>query len=96
MKQGKRKKINLQANRELKKIYFNKGINYCEANLNDKCTHGLFLSFAHKHKRIWYYDKPDEMLWNYNQAIVCCISCHQILEKNAELTRQVFEKLRCG
>lgn len=89
---NKRTKLNIIANRELKKIFEQKGIFNCELNL-EGCNN-YPLSFAHKHKRRWYYDKPDSQLWDFNEVVLSCINCHEKIEKSSILTREIFEKLR--
>lgn len=46
---------------------------------------------AHRHKRKWYYDKPEELLWDINEWIPACINCHMKIEKDKELTEKVFK-----
>lgn len=89
---GKRGKINIEANRKLKQIYQEKDIKYCEAGL-PKCMIGFGLSFAHRHKRNWYYDKP-ELLSDFNQTILACAYCYGEMEKDNNLTKEVFQCLR--
>lgn len=77
---------------KLKKEYQEKGIVVCEIRLM-KCMMAFGLSFAHKHKRIWYYDKPG-VLGNFNETVLACASCHAEIEKDKQLTEKVFNKLR--
>lgn len=81
--------INRKANGILRKLFHDKGITTCEI-----CGENFFLSFAHRHKRRWYYDKPVKLLWDFNQVIIACILCHNDIEKSKELTEQTFLKLR--
>lgn len=60
-------KINQKANRELKKLFEMEGVRSCELKLPG-CTGNMFLTFAHRHKRNWYKDKPDSMLWKRVQV----------------------------
>lgn len=90
---GKQGKINLAANRILKKIYFDKGIRYCEVRIDNKCMSSWGLGFAHRHKRYFYKDKP-ELLSDFNQTILACSHCHQQLEADNKLTEKVFQCLR--
>lgn len=87
-----RTKINIEANRKLKKLFFNKEIRSCEARLSG-CTGNQYLSFAHRHKRRWYYGQED-LLSDFSQVILACISCHQKMEYNQDLTNQIFERQR--
>lgn len=64
----------------------------CEARL-DGCW-GEANAPAHRHKRSWYYDQPDELLWDPDQWIPCCQHCHNIMEFDAELTAQIFNQLK--
>jgi hypothetical protein len=88
-----RTKINKIANSKLRILFYDKEIYLCEARLNG-CQYDWILSFAHRHKRRWYYDKPDKLLWDFGQVILCCLHCHEILEKDSKLTEEIFTKLR--
>lgn len=77
---------------KLKKIYFSKGITACELKF-EGCWHDNGLSFAHRHKRIWYKSQP-ELLEDFNQTILACVQCHQRIERSRELTKEMFIKLR--
>lgn len=89
-----RTKINQKANRELKKLFLNKGIIYCELKFPG-CTNLWATSFCHRHPRLWYYDKPDELLWDYRQVILGCIHDHKILdEMSKEKKEEIFLRLR--
>lgn len=68
------------------------GLNYCEVQADDKCSGFLFLAPAHKHKRIHY--KSAEELAAYNEWICACTNCHNIIEDDRELTKDVFKRLR--
>jgi len=84
--------INQKANKKLKELFFDKDITTCEIGL-EGCLNHSFLGFAHRHKRIWYYNKP-EKLWDFNEVCLACVSCHLKLENNKELTKITFAKLR--
>ena len=91
MKLGKQGKINQEANRKLKILFESKGIRFCEL-----CGSDNFLSYAHRHKRIFYYKTP-ELLWDFNQVLLLCtLPCHQLLEKDKKLTEETFNRLRGG
>ena len=77
---------------KLKKIYQQKGITTCEVKLKG-CMIVFGLSFAHRHKRIYYYDKP-ELLGDFNESILACAFCHQQIETDKKLTKEIFNKLR--
>jgi hypothetical protein len=93
MKQiGKIGKINLKANKILKDKFTELGIGYCEIQLPG-CMGTFGLSFAHRHKRMWYRSQP-ELLSSIDQVVLSCASCHQKIEQDAKLTEEVFERLR--
>lgn len=87
---SKRGLINAKANRQLKKLFTNLGVCWCESCGSTSNP----LSYSHRHPRRWYYDKPDETLWDHNQVILCCLPCHQDHEGNREKTEELFERLR--
>lgn len=70
---------------ELGPVLIQYGINVCEYNWT--------LAPAHRHKRAWY--KGDaEKLADVKQWVCACVSCHDAIEHNAQLTEEVFMKLR--
>ena len=77
---------------KLKKIYLKKGITSCELKF-EGCWRDNGLSFAHRHKRIFYKSHP-ELLEDFNQTILACVWCHQKIEYNRKLTEEKFNKLR--
>ena len=77
---------------KLKKEYQEKGIATCEIKL-EGCMREFSLSFAHKHKRVWYYDKPG-LLGDFNETILACAYCHAEIEKDNQITEDVFNNLR--
>ena len=86
VKEWKRERV------KLKKIYWEKEITSCEVKL-EKCMGNFGLGFAHKNKRIWYYDKPG-LLGSFNETVLACAFCHPEMEKNKGLTEEVFKRLR--
>lgn len=88
---GEQGRKNLLANKKLKGIYFEKGIITCELRFKG-CTRDWGLSFAHKHKRYWYHTR--EGLDSFEETILACLNCHNIIEGNEELTNQLFKELR--
>lgn len=89
--------INKKAVKTLKRLYDRKDIRYCELGdriCNEHCTRTYMLSFAHRHKRLWYKTYGLEKLSDFNQTILCCISCHNILETDKYLTENTFNLLR--
>ena len=89
---GKQGKINVKANRELKKLYEATDIRSCEIQL-EGCENTFAMSYAHRHKRRWYYPTP-EKLWDFKQSVLACNRCHQIIEQDKDLTEEVFLRLR--
>jgi hypothetical protein len=78
--------------RKLKRIYENKGITTCELRL-DGCAYDNMLSFAHRHKRRFYYSQP-HLLGKFDQTLLACIPCHEKIENDKELTEYYFNLLR--
>ena len=89
---GRIGKINLKANRILKQKYMEAGICQCEIRLPE-CMRDFALSFAHKHKRIWYKANL-ELLSSMKETLLACASCHAKIENDKELTEELFKKLR--
>ena len=88
-KVGKIGKANLEANKRIKELELPE---YCEVQLSE-CKMGMFLTNAHRHKRAWY--KGDvELLSDKKQVIRACVSCHEKIEFDAELTEKIFMNLR--
>lgn len=84
-----RAKINQIANKEIAKQAEKYGKTKCEI-----CGSTFWLTRMHRHKRRWYYDKFDALLWQYEQWIIACITCHDYYEKHPEETTEIFLKLR--
>lgn len=83
------------ARARLKRIFYDKGITNCEIGLPG-CVQYTMLSFAHRHKRIWYAnDENRTKLGDFDQVLLACIPCHQVIEDSRELTEKYF-KLRRG
>ena len=89
---GKTGEANIEARKRIAEIAEEKGLDYCEIGL-EGCLNFAFLAPAHKHKRAWY--KGDvELLADYNEWVCACVSCHNLIEHNQELTDKIFKKLR--
>lgn len=89
-KVGKVGQANQAANRLLKiKL---RGLDYCEIML-EGCLFNWPLQFCHRHKRAWYKGDVNK-LSDRRQVVVGCQNCHERIEHNAELTEQVFTRLR--
>ena len=57
------------------------------------CGSDFGLTFAHRKKRVEYYREP-EKLGDFNEVLLLDLKCHQKLEKDKELTKFYFNKLR--
>lgn len=89
---GKIGRINLEANKILKKIYVEKGILTCELKLSG-CWKDNALGFAHREKR-WKYIKNPEKLSEFKETLLACNPCHDKIEHNKNLTEEFFKRLR--
>lgn len=93
MKQiGKIGRLNQLANRKLKALFEEKEIRWCEIGLPG-CTRTSALSYAHRHKRIFYRSCP-EKLHDWKQVILSCINCHNFIEQDVVFTERLFLGLR--
>lgn len=96
---GKIGAINLEANKLLHEEYRKRGIYpFCELGLHPelgftKCLGRIFLGYAHRHNRVWYRSRKD-LLSSYNQTLVACNECHNILDKKKDFREEVFQLLR--
>jgi hypothetical protein len=88
-----RTKVNRKADIEIKKQAEAMEITSCEIKLNG-CKGGMFLQRVHRHKRRYYYDKPDELLWDIKQWVIGCGWCHSVLEVDNNYTEEIFLRLR--
>lgn len=88
-----RTEINKEANEKLRELYSEKKISSCEVKL-DKCMGRFGAGWHHRHKRVFYYDKPKELLYSFNQTIVACAYCHSQIEYDRKLNEEVFLRLR--
>lgn len=93
---GKQGRKNLAANRKIAELWELHSINYCEARL-EGCLGNWPLQNAHRHRRNYYYDKP-ELLSDFNQVIRACQNCHQLMDRRTseaeQLTEELFNRLR--
>lgn len=80
--------------KQLKQEFEDRYITSCEVKL-EGCTGTWWLTPAHFRKRIEYKSQP-EILWTFPEVVLACINCHQKMERDKELTKQVFAKLRKG
>ena len=91
IKSGKKTKAWNADKIALKKLFQEKGITDCELRLPG-CTN-YFLTWAHRHKRSFYWSQP-ELLRDFCHVLLACVHCHQIIEKDPKLTEEMFAKLR--
>lgn len=92
--------------RALKEEFFEKGITTCEIGrilrgmgliAYSNCWKNNALGFAHRHKRDWYKDREREgLLGAFNEVLLACNPCHDIIEDDKELTDNLFLHLRYG
>jgi len=86
---GKIGKANLEANKLIK---LQNPAQYCEIRL-EECLGGMYLTVAHRRKRSFY--KGDaKLLSDPKEYVIACVSCHQKIEFNQELTDKIFKKCR--
>jgi len=96
---------NKSANEKLDEIYKAKGLfDVCEVQVEKNCVKKtktssvgtkLVMTYAHRHKRVWY--KPKEkrhLLCAFNETLRCCLSCHMKIESDRKLTNKLFIELR--
>jgi hypothetical protein len=84
-----RTEVNKKANIEIVKQAKALGITYCEI-----CGSTFGLTRMHRHKRRWYYDRPDKLLWSFDQWLIACLKCHEKYEKDKKATEILFIKKR--
>ena len=94
IKKGKKTREWERARADLKKVYFEKGITYCELRFGvpggaGDCTGGMFLGFAHRYKR-----NDPRCEHTFEKTILACTNCHHKIEYNRELSERCFEYLR--
>ncbi len=90
---NKRVKAWNRIRKRLKVEFADKGITTCEIRLPGVCAYNYNLQFAHRHKRVEYYGRP-EMLGDHNQVALACSACHAEIEHDKELTKREFMRLR--
>ena len=83
-------RANLAANKKLKDVLSD--IDSCEIQLHE-CLGSFTMANAHRHKRSWYQGDV-ELLSDRNQVVKACVSCHDKIEFDSELTEKVFLRLR--
>lgn len=88
---GKIGKINQKANKKILVMFEEHNINRCEIQLPG--CQNYILQRVHRHKRHWYRSCP-ELLWDYKQVVCGCHYCHEIIERDPELTEKIFLRIR--
>jgi len=73
------------------KMFEEKGITSCEVRLPGCKCFGE--PPAHKHKRRWYLNKGD-LINSFEEIVVACPFCHNIMEEDPKLTKEIFNRLR--
>lgn len=95
-KQGSTGKANSAARKIIAQIAEEKGLNYCEVQL-EGCTHTWPLAPAHRHRRN-HYKGDVEAMSDFNEWVAACQSCHLKMDARTEeaweLTEEIFDRLR--
>ena len=76
--------------KKVAKMFLDRGITSCEARLEVVKDHSGETP-AHRLKRRFY---TDESINSFEEIILACPRCHEIMEKDPELTKELFKKLR--
>jgi len=77
---------------KLKIEYQEKGITTCEIR-RSVCWFNNALGFVHRHKRSFYWSRP-ELLGKFNQTLLGCNPCHAEIENDKQATEELFIRLR--
>lgn len=89
---GRITRINSKARNMIAEIAREENLKECEIGI-EGCTKTWPLAPAHRHKRAWY--KGDaQLLADRRQWVCACQVCHDQIEVDAELTEEIFMKLR--
>jgi len=90
----KKKKPKIYDRNECFNTLYKHGHTRCELHFDrETCKDTIWLDPVHRHKRRWYLGKGD-LINDYNQIILGCRVCHDVLEQDPELTKQTFDRLR--
>ena len=92
---GRQGEINIEANKIIAERWRKEGKDSCEIKLpgSPQCLGTWTLQNVHRHKRVWYRDRP-ELLHHRKQVARGCQNCHDKMEPSPELTEEVFNRLR--
>jgi 5-methylcytosine-specific restriction endonuclease McrA len=87
--------LNFKTNKKLHAMFWDAGITSCEIKLPG-CLNTWMLNYCHRHPRRWYYDKPDELLWDKKQVVLGCQKCHKTVDDimTKKEREEVFLKIR--
>lgn len=89
---GRIGRVNGKARGMIAEIAREENMRECELNL-EGCTKNWPLAPAHRHKRAWY--KGDaQLLADRRQWLCACQVCHDQIEIDADLTEEIFMRLR--
>lgn len=91
---GKIGKLNRKENRKLRQLWIDEDIEWCEFDEIHACNFGLFPENAHRHKKVWYRGKPDELRWSKKQVARLCNNSHSLIEGKRAKTEAFFIRLR--
>ena len=89
-------KASVKENKKIAQMWLDKDIRYCEAcrpiyeiegKLDWHCL--LASSNAHRHGRVWYRGRPEE-LYNFVQVIRACLPAHEFLDRHPSIREKVF------
>lgn len=80
--------INRESNKKCKQLCIDHDVTRCE-----NCGYNNLLSFAHRHKRVFYKSQP-ELLHDWDQFLLLCIRCHHEIEYSKDKTEEIFNRLR--
>ena len=87
---GKITEINREARRKIAEECEMRGLDSCELRFKG-CMGRSFLAPAHRERREWYLGRP-ELLSDYNQWVVSCVSCHAILDDRSKTTKEESDR----
>lgn len=89
---GKIGVANKEARKRIAEIAEEKGLVNCEIRMGG-CFNWMALAPAHRYKRSWYKGDVDK-LSDYNEWVAVCVHCHNLIEIDPALTKEVFNRLR--
>lgn len=88
---GKKKKtrtqVNRLANQKLEQLKIEKDIRHCEFCPTQAVTN------AHRHPRVWYYDKPFKVMYSWEQVLFLCMTHHTKMDDRSKTTEEEKEEI---